>query len=156
NLIVDAVWGEETPASGVNLVHTYVSRLRHVLDPGREQRGPSAVLAGSPAGYLLRLAAGQLDLLTFYDLLGQARARRGEGDLAGAASAYAAGLTLWHGTPLAGIPGPLADAERGRLSELRVAIVESRAEVMLEPGRHGELVAELSALVGEHPLRERV
>ena len=44
----------------------------------------------------------------------------------------------------------------GRLDELRLAALERRIEADLELGRHAELVAELEALVGLHPLRERL
>ncbi|HEX6872060.1 MAG TPA: winged helix-turn-helix domain-containing protein, partial [Micromonosporaceae bacterium] len=33
--IIDAVWGGEPPATADNGVHTYVSGLRRVLEPGR-------------------------------------------------------------------------------------------------------------------------
>ncbi|MFP5394460.1 MAG: BTAD domain-containing putative transcriptional regulator, partial [Gammaproteobacteria bacterium] len=40
--------------------------------------------------------------------------------------------------------------------ELRLAALEDRTDADLALGRHGELVAELQALVEEHPLRERL
>ena len=43
-----------------------------------------------------------------------------------------------------------------RLEELRLAALEKRVEAELALGRHASLVAELSALVDEHPLRERL
>src|SRR5215813_11434311 len=33
--LIDAIWGYEPPAAATNVVHTYVARLRRVLDPGR-------------------------------------------------------------------------------------------------------------------------
>ena len=49
-----------------------------------------------------------------------------------------------------------AAAERARLEELRLAALEARVDALLALGRHAELVAELEALVAEHPLRERL
>ena len=46
--------------------------------------------------------------------------------------------------------------EQGRLEELRLAALEARIEALLAVGRHAELVAELEALVAEHPTRERL
>src|SRR5262249_642199 len=43
-----------------------------------------------------------------------------------------------------------------RLEELRLVCLEERLEADLASGRHAELVAELEALVQEHPLRERL
>src|SRR5262249_26314567 len=42
-----------------------------------------------------------------------------------------------------------------RLEELRLVAVEERIEADLLLGRHADLVGELEALVGRHPLRER-
>jgi DNA-binding SARP family transcriptional activator len=42
--LVDGVWGADPPASVVNSVHTYVSSLRRVLEPGRGPRKPGRVL----------------------------------------------------------------------------------------------------------------
>ena len=41
-------------------------------------------------------------------------------------------------------------------TELRLAALEDRIDADLALGRHGELVAELEALVAAHPLRERL
>ena len=154
--IVDGVWGEHAPTAAAHLVHTYVSRLRRVLEPGGGSRGPGRVLARSGSGYVLRLEPGQLDLDQFTARLRQARACRQAGDLAGAVDALTAALAALAGPPLAGVPGPLADSERTRLAELHWAAVEDRAGALLELGRHNELTGDLAALAAEHPLRERI
>ncbi|HEV2375981.1 MAG TPA: BTAD domain-containing putative transcriptional regulator, partial [Streptosporangiaceae bacterium] len=155
NAMIDAVWGDEPPTSAVNVVHTYVSRLRQILEPGRGPRQTSGLLAAEASGYVLRLSDQQLDLAEFEILLDQARASRDTDDLAAAVRAYAAALALWNGPPLAGIPGPLAATEQARIEELHVAAIEDRAEAMLGLGGHRELVGELAALATAHPLRER-
>ena len=43
-----------------------------------------------------------------------------------------------------------------RLEELRLVVLEKRIDADLALGRHAELVAEIDALVGEHPFRERL
>src|ERR1700761_6633479 len=135
--LVDAVWGQQAPASAEGGVHTYVAGLRRVLEPGRSRRGPSQVLASAAGGYVLRLDTSQVDAIVF---------ERG----------LAAGVGEWHGSALAGVPGPFAGAERVRLAELRSAASEERAEVLLDLGRHEQAVPELASLVAEHPLRERM
>ncbi|HCA85008.1 MAG TPA: AfsR family transcriptional regulator, partial [Streptomyces sp.] len=55
-----------------------------------------------------------------------------------------------------GVPGPHAEAQRARLGEWRLQLVESRIDLELEAGRHAEAVSELTALTAGHPLRERL
>ena len=156
--LVDAVWGEEPPASAENGIYTYVAGLRRVLEPsepGRRRRGPGLVLVSSGGGYLLRLAPGGLDAGHFEECLDRARGLRAAGDVGGAARAVDEALGLWRGRPFTGVPGPFAEAERQRLAELRTTAAEERAELMLAQGQHVAAVPELAALTAEHPLRER-
>src|SRR5205823_5826880 len=64
---------------------------------------------------------------------------------------------LFRGEPLADFRyEPFAQSEIARLDELRLVALEERIEVDLRLGRDAELVPELEALIGEHPLRERL
>ncbi len=65
-------------------------------------------------------------------------------------------LGLWRGVAFAGVPGPFAETERARLAELRSTAAEERADVLLALGRHSEVVPDLTAMVADHPLRERM
>ena len=47
---------------------------------------------------------------------------------------------------------PFAQAEIGRLEELRLTALEQLIEARLRLGRHGEVVPQLEALVAEHPI----
>jgi len=154
--LVDAVWGQQAPASAEGGVHTYVAGLRRVLEPNRSRRGPSQVLASAGAGYVLRVDAGQVDAIVFERSLQGGRRLRTSGDLTGAVAALETALGEWHGSAFAGVPGPFAMAERVRLAELRSAAAEERAELLLDLGRHEQAVPALAALVAEHPLRERM
>ncbi len=51
---------------------------------------------------------------------------------------------------------PSVRTEAGRLEEMRLAALESRAEALLAAGRPGEVIAELETLTAAHPLRERL
>jgi DNA-binding SARP family transcriptional activator len=153
--LIDGIWGEELPARSVNALHVHVARLRAVLEPGRARRAPGRTLLAGKAGYLLRLAPGQLDTEVFTQRLAAARASRAAGDLAGAAGLFDAALRLWQGTALAGIPGPLAEIARAGLGEQRLAAMEEHVDAILALGRHAEAAQRLIELVGGHPLRER-
>ncbi|KFU75203.1 transcriptional regulator, SARP family protein [Amycolatopsis lurida NRRL 2430] len=78
------------------------------------------------------------------------------GEKAAAASLLGECLGLWRGVPLFGLPGPLAEVERVRLTELRTEVVEERAELLLTLGRHRAVVGELVEAVRAEPFRERL
>jgi predicted ATPase/DNA-binding SARP family transcriptional activator len=143
--LIDGLWGEEPPETAPNALQVAVHALRKLL--GRER----IVTRGQ--GYLLRVEPGELDLERFERLVERARA---EGPAA-AAETLREALALWRGRALGDLADPpFAWAERERLDELRLAALEQRLEADLALGRHAELVAELEALSGEHPYRERL
>jgi DNA-binding SARP family transcriptional activator len=149
--LLDDVWGEDQPAAGMTALRVRISQLRRALGPGGEQ------LETRPAGYVLRLAPGQLDLRRFEDLVAHGGRALADGDPAAAAPLLDEALGLWRGPPLADFAyAAFAQAPIARLAELRLAAIEMRAEAGLALGRHATLVAELQALVQEHPLRERL
>ncbi|MFI9816401.1 AfsR/SARP family transcriptional regulator [Saccharothrix variisporea] len=154
--IIEAVWGDATPTSAVNLVQTYVAGLRRALEPSRARRAPAETLTSVGDGYLLRVDPAAVDLDAFERGVAAAGRLRSTGDLEAAARVLDEALALWRGEPLGGVTGLFAEVERGRLNERRLAVLEERAELLLLIGRGAELVQELTALVAEHPLRERV
>jgi DNA-binding SARP family transcriptional activator/tetratricopeptide (TPR) repeat protein len=154
--LIDGIWGSAPPVTAANCVHSYVARLRLVLEPGRPAHTPSRILVSSGPGYALRLDAGQVDASVFAGHLLRARQLRARGDLAGGALSLDAALALWHGIPLAGIPGPFAEAERVRLSEEYLTAAEDRVELMLATGGQEQVAGQLAQLVREHPFRERL
>ena len=103
--LVDAVWGQDPPASAEGGIYTYVAGLRRVFEPNRSLRGPGRVLVSSGAGYVLHLVPGQPDAVAFEQDLGRARQQRKAGDLTGAVVALHSALSLWRGIAFAGYPG---------------------------------------------------
>lgn len=154
--LIDALWGDDLPASAVNGVHRYVAGLRSVLEPDRDPRAPGRVLMAASPGYLLRLDPGQVDVAVFAGCLCQARESRVAGSHDAAVASFDHALALWSGTPLSGIPGPFAEAERARLDEEYWTAVEDRADVLLSSGRDADIAAELAGQVRVQPLRERL
>ncbi|MFJ3719023.1 BTAD domain-containing putative transcriptional regulator [Streptomyces sp. NPDC090057] len=147
--LIDALWSTEPPSQALAAVRTYASRLRKVLGPG--------VLVSESGGYAVRgLGEGALDLAVAQELATEAEKARGTGDLRAAREALGRALALWDGEPLAGVPGPYAEAQRVRLEEWRLQLLESRLDMDLEQGCHAEAVSELTALTAAHPLRERL
>lgn len=148
------LWGPEPPNTVDNLVHTYVARLRRLLEPAvRASR--ATLLRSTPAGYLLDVDAEQVDVMRFERLLDGARRARRRGDQELVCRLLTDALALWHGEPLQGTTGPRAQTERWRLNELRIEAAEELVEARLAIGDYVSLVAELRRVLTENPLRER-
>ncbi|GAA2348131.1 tetratricopeptide repeat protein [Streptomyces kunmingensis] len=154
--LIDAVWGTSAPGRAVNLVQRHAAGLRRVLEPGRRARDPSRLLAWTEAGYVLSVPAGALDLDTATAQMRRGRAARDAEDWSTAAEALQSALRLWRGRLCEGLTGPLLGAERERLEEHRLGVLEERIEADLALGRHASVVAELAKLTHEYPLRERL
>ncbi|MER6556627.1 BTAD domain-containing putative transcriptional regulator [Streptomyces sp. NPDC001027] len=147
--LIDALWGEEPPSQALAAVRTYASRLRKALDPG--------VLVTESGGYAVRgLGEGALDLAVAQEFASEADKARAAGDLGRARETLNRALALWDGEALAGVPGPYAEAQRVRLEEWRLGLLESRLDMDLEQGCHADAVSELTALTAAYPLRERL
>ena len=143
--LIDELWGESPPRTVLKSIHVYVSRLRKELGDGR--------LVTQAPGYLLRVDRSEVDLARFEELVAEA----GGADPGTAAEKLRSALALWRGPALADIAyEPFAQAEIARLEEKRWAATEQRIDAELTCGRHEELIAELHALIAEHPLRERL
>lgn len=156
NQLVDAVWGEAAPLGAVSTVRTYVSRLRRVLEPDRVVGQPPDTVLSVSGGYAVRVPRSAVDITVFEDTVAQAQRLRQSGELYRAADMFQRALDTWEGAPLGGIPGPFAESERARLTERQMAALESRLELDVRLGRHHDVVAELTALCNEHPLREHL
>jgi SARP family transcriptional regulator, regulator of embCAB operon len=152
--IVDAVWGEEPPDNGANVVQKYVAGLRRVLEPDRSPRAPSRVLVLTSAGYSLHVDEGALDAEVFRNGVREALDVRARGETEKARARLCAALGLWQGQALDDLQGRFFDAARERLADERAAAAEAAAEIDLDLGRHAEVVPELNRLVADFPLRE--
>ncbi|WUW37413.1 tetratricopeptide repeat protein (plasmid) [Streptomyces sp. NBC_01462] len=154
--LVDAVWGARPPASSVSVLRTYVSRLRKVLEPGREPAGRPCTIVSVGDGYQVRIPEEALDLAVFERRVADAARASAAGDEHTTAQLLREALEGWRGVALAGLPGRLAEAERSRLTEQRLNALEARLELDVRSGQEGQVVGELLSLTGEHPLRESV
>ncbi|QKV72945.1 BTAD domain-containing putative transcriptional regulator [Amycolatopsis sp. Hca4] len=132
--LVDVVWDGEPPATAVRQVRNLTTALRRTLVAAGA--GEDVLTAEGP-GFALR--PGEFDLDRFEDL-----AARGE---------YRAALACWRGPALAGVDSAALRPDAGRLAERRLAVLEQCLAAEVDAG-DGDAVAELTALVAEHPLRE--
>lgn len=138
--LIQATWGTDAPRAAIGMVRSYVSRLRSALGP---------VIQSVTHGYALPKPS--LDLTDFQRHIATAKAE----DTAARAAELRAALALWKGTPLAGVRGDYAEAERVRLGNVQLSVIEDLAAADIELGRQAEAVADLMAMVEQHPFRER-
>src|SRR6266700_5667585 len=154
--LLEWLWpGEHAPAAAATL-HSYVSRLRRVLEPERAPRAVASLLVTRAPGYLLRVDPDQVDALRFERLAEQGQLALQRGDPGQASVLLREALGLWRGRALADVV--FEEAARSavtRLETLRLGAVANRIDADLALGRHLEVVAELQQLVGEQPLHER-
>ncbi|MFD7650367.1 AfsR/SARP family transcriptional regulator [Streptomyces sp. NRRL F-6628] len=153
--IADHLWGSTHPASGLQMVRSYVMSLRMAL------RSSSVQIVHSRAtGYRLMLSPGDVDSYLFEACLRNARRLRREQHLDDAISSLEAGLSMWRSeTAMAEVQEvTLLEGEAQRLQELRLQAEEMLAEVRLRssPRGHQSLVPRLLRLTHLHPFRERL
>lgn len=154
--ITAAVWGSRAPARAENLVHTYVGRLRRSLQRAAQQSGSEPLLRSHRPGYTLLIKPECLDVSCFEGDVARARAAVSRGDLVTGRAELRRALARWRGSALHEASGPLAEAERARLNEMRQEAVEELLSVRLMLGDHQGLVPDLRRMLVEQPLRERL
>jgi DNA-binding SARP family transcriptional activator len=150
--LIAAVWGDDPPETARGQIQVCISGLRKLL---AEAGHPESIRTVSP-GYRLELGAEDIDTSQFTRLVATAEEAAGHGDTADAVAGLHAALALWRGPALAGLDSELVRRGATALDERRLTAIEERIRLDLQLGQHQQLVSELHALVGEHPLRERL
>jgi DNA-binding SARP family transcriptional activator len=143
----DIVWGKDSPSIAPNTLQSHVSYLRTVL-------GSKIAIRSAPPGYVLDLAGDGTDVRLAERLLRDAAALP---DPVRAVGLLREALALWRGKPLADVPGiSWLEDQTSRLDLLRTDIRLALTEARLATGEHALLVPDLTQLVAEQPLDERV
>lgn len=164
------VWGPCPPASATATLHSYIGKLRRILEPERGPREAAAVLVREHGGYALRIPPADRDDVALQRTVTAARATLtelvdfGRPSATGPAAARVEQvakalddqLSRWRGEPYPELDDdPDAIAERVRLADLYAAARELRIVAGLAVGAHDDLVGDLAALCAENPLHER-
>ncbi|KGN41194.1 hypothetical protein N801_08920 [Knoellia aerolata DSM 18566] len=170
--LVDLMWGAVAPPGAFGTLHSYVSGLRRLLEPGLEPRARPTILLTSDAGYRLALPRGAVDATVFVD---EVRARHRVLDpLASQLTTGPDGrwprraeveeqvdrleqaLRTWRGTPYADLTDhPDVLAERTALEGLRTTASDDLALGLLALGEHATVLALTEQATTRDPLRER-
>ncbi|SPT51523.1 AAA family ATPase [Actinomadura madurae] len=148
--LVYRLWGEAPPGRPRNALQNYVLRLRRAFgeDGGR-------VVVSHALGYSIAVDPDAMDLHRFAALVSRGRAALQDGFPERAAGPLREALDLCQGEPLSDLPPGLLPDVVAMLAEQRLDALELRIDADLALGRFHEVVPELRALVGAHPLRER-
>ena len=152
NDFVDELWGDDPPDSAMTTLQTYIYKLRRdVLEPSGMAR-----LHTEPSGYMLEVADDDIDVYRFERLSRQGRAAQQSGDATRASELLSEALSLWRGKALLGVTtGEILSTHVTRLEENQLQVLGMRIDEDMHLDRHEELIPELKALVGSHPLHER-
>ncbi|MEV0388970.1 BTAD domain-containing putative transcriptional regulator [Nonomuraea sp. NPDC050643] len=153
--LAERMWdGREAPEDARGAVQTHIGRLRRtLLEHGDERQ----LIRTRGEGYVLELAAEELDVAVFLDLVARAKKAGQADDEEGEADLLRRALALWRGPALVDVPSESLYRDHVLvLTEQRVQVLERWFGLGLRSGRHDELVVELKAATMAHPLRERL
>ncbi|WP_211215377.1 AfsR/SARP family transcriptional regulator, partial [Actinoalloteichus spitiensis] len=138
--LVERLWRGRPPGNPVNTVQTKVSQLRRTLE--RAEPGAGALVVRQPPGYLLAVAASDLDLARFRSLTAEARAA---GDPGVRATRLGEALAMWRGPALADLAAePPAVAAASAWEEEQLVATEEWAEARFRLGDHARLAVDLT------------
>jgi len=147
--LVERVWGDgPLPDHPRKAAQVYVSLLRRAL---ADVEG--VVIARDSGGYLIDVDEQYVDVREFHALIRQARAAGQDTD---AMALFERALALWRGEALSTLDTPWINAARVTLDKERQAAERDLTDLQLRQGRHGVLLARLSAWAEQHTLDERL
>ena len=129
--LIEELWADDPPAAARHALEVNVSRLRKAL--GANGAGGSALVTRAP-GYVLHVAAGELDLWRFEDLVEDGRRAFEAGDPDAAARAFREAEGLWRGRPALSRDGTRQRATAGRSGVRAVCACGRRAARGASPG----------------------
>ncbi|MFY1692493.1 BTAD domain-containing putative transcriptional regulator [Plantactinospora sp. WMMB782] len=152
-VLMDRVWGPAAPPGARRTLHTYVTRIRRLLERSdvAADRSERLVLR-TAAGYVLDIDRLRVDLHRFHDLVARARESHCAGDRRAAMLREA--LDLWRGEPLTGLGGRWVERTRERCRQQHLDAVLAWAEAELDVGNPAVVVGPLTDLLDEYPLVE--
>jgi DNA-binding SARP family transcriptional activator/tetratricopeptide (TPR) repeat protein len=151
-VLIDRVWGERPPAQVRGVLYSLLSRIMRLLGEVAAAGAAPVGVERRVAGYLLTVDPDVVDLHRFERLV--ARAGAPSCPRAEQAAVLGAALGLWRGSPLAGIAGSWAAGVREVCRQQRLAAAIQWAQVVLQAGDPGSVLAVLPALIAEYPLAE--
>ncbi|MDX3753458.1 BTAD domain-containing putative transcriptional regulator [Streptomyces sp. AK08-02] len=156
--ITDILWGDDIPDSFGQLIHTYVYRIRQLLETHTGDEAPPASLMRRSSGYeLLVPEAEQLDLLRFRRSAALAAQEREAERPEREAALLEEALTLWRGPVLQGMgPGLMDHPVAVEARHQRVTSALRLADLVLPRGPYEGVIDHLGPVARDNPLHEGV
>jgi DNA-binding SARP family transcriptional activator len=148
--LIEAVWGEDPPATARAQIQMAVWQLRRRFAEWTD----AELIVSYPAGYAIEVPGSSMDMLRFDHAVAAGREAVRRGEIAGAVKMLRDALEMWRGSAAAGVHSRVVEAAVLRLDEQRLGVLEECLDLELRLGRHHEVIGELKELVRAYPLRE--
>lgn len=153
--LIDLIWGDDAPASALNVIQKYVGGLRRVLEPAVTSRAAGTYLHRRGNAYVFTAGPDTLDLVRFRQLRQAAEAARAAHARDVALDHYVEALGLWQGRAGGGFAhGSAALPILAALDdEFHTACMAATA-LAVSLGRPERVIAPLQLAVSMSPLHE--
>jgi DNA-binding SARP family transcriptional activator len=149
--LIEAIWARNLPRTATDQIYICISSLRKQLG-GPGQR----MIETRAGGYVLHADEDATDVRRFEKLTAHGADLAHAGRPAEAVDVLRSALALWRGPALFGIDSRSLQISANRLDDLRLSTLEDCVDLELRLGRYKQAVAQLGAVVDEHPLNERL
>lgn len=151
--LIDAVWNTTPPTTARTQVQICVSALRKIFFDAKV----AMRISTRRPGYQLEIDPRELDTEQFASLVESARKHARASRYSSAVATFRMALNLWRDSrALADVHSELVRRYADQLEHTRLTALTERIQLDISLGRHEEVVGELTVLVEEHPLWERL
>ncbi|MEJ8634737.1 BTAD domain-containing putative transcriptional regulator [Streptomyces sp. MS2.AVA.5] len=151
--IADVLWNGEAPPAYPQLVHTYVARLRRIIEPGPGRGGTTRRISTVRGGYVFNSGGVRLDLSRFEERAALA-ARTAMDDPSAALDLYRQALRCWQGRLLQDLPQLWHHPSVVRVAQRHIDVAIEFADLALRLNRSAFAVEYLRVASYEEPLHE--
>ncbi|MFD6753921.1 AfsR/SARP family transcriptional regulator [Micromonospora gifhornensis] len=148
-LLIDAVWDDDPPATARQQVQNRLGSLRARLGAESHQR-----IVRSGNNYTMRIADEQVDGLKFRNLQAEAMVAAQNRDPERAVELLRSGLELWRGAPMEDINSIKLQAGSAHWKEYHLKAIEMLVDLEFSLHRHRMLTPDLHRWTSFYPYHE--
>ncbi|MEU3917467.1 BTAD domain-containing putative transcriptional regulator [Streptomyces sp. NPDC029004] len=152
--IADVLWSGEAPPAYQKLVHTYVARLRRLIEPGQGRHGRGARrISTVRGGYVFNSRGVELDLRQFEERSAQAK-QTAAADPMAALELFGQALRGWQGRLLQDLSQLWQHPAVVRVAQRHIDVAIDFADLAIRLNRSAFAVEHLRVASYEEPLHE--